>query len=51
MLFEQNSGHAVTSQCDNTIKYPAISAGITMQQSCLKDKVDDRSWFEKLFGD
>lgn len=50
-LFERKTGHAVTSQCDNTINYPAISAGIVMQQSCLKEKVDDRSWFEKLFSD
>jgi len=50
-LFEKKTGHAVTSQCDNTINYPAISAGIIMQESCLKEKVDDRSWFEKLFSD
>ncbi len=50
-LFENKTGHAVTSQCDNTINYPAISAGIVMQKSCLKEKVDDRSWFEKLFTD
>jgi penicillin-binding protein 1B len=50
-LFEKETGHAVTAQCDNTINYPAISEGIVLQQSCLKEKVDDRSWFEKLFGD
>jgi len=50
-LFENTTGHAVTSQCDNTINYPAISAGIVMQKSCLKEKVDERSWFEKLFTD
>ena len=50
-LFEKKTGHAVTSQCDNTINYPAISAGIAMQNSCLKKKVDERSWFEKLFSD
>jgi len=50
-LFENTTGHAVTSQCDNTINYPAISAGIVMQKSCLKEKVDGRSWFEKLFTD
>jgi len=50
-VFEQQTGHAVAAQCDNTANYPAISAGIVMQESCLKKKVDDRSWFEKLFGD
>ena len=50
-LFEQKTGNAVTPQCDNTVRYPAISAGIVIQKGCLKEKVDDRSWFEKLFGD
>lgn len=50
-LFEQKTGHAVLAQCDNTVEYPAISAGIVVQKSCLKKKIDDRSWFEKLFGD
>ncbi|MBL4942095.1 MAG: penicillin-binding protein 1B [Colwellia sp.] len=50
-LFEQKTGHAVGSECEATISYPAISAGIVKQQSCLKEKVDQRSWFEKFFGD
>ncbi len=50
-LFEKKTGHAVTSQCDNTINYPAISAGIIIQKSCLKENNDNRSWFEKLFSD
>jgi len=50
-LFEKKTGHAVTSQCDNTINYSAISAGIVLQKSCLKEKVDARSWFEKIFTD
>tara|TARA_R110002167_G_scaffold34573_2_gene110391 strand:+ start:40422 stop:42767 length:2346 start_codon:yes stop_codon:yes gene_type:complete len=50
-LFETKTGHAVTSLCDNTVNYPAISAGIVMQKGCLQEKVDDRSWFEKLFTD
>lgn len=50
-LFEKKTGHAVTSQCDNTIHYPAISAGIVMQSSCLKENTDVQSWFEKLFSD
>ena len=50
-LFEQKTGRAVISQCDNTINYPAISAGIVVQTSCLAEKVDERSWFEKLFGE
>jgi len=50
ILFEQKTGHAVLAQCDNTVEYPAISAGIVIQESCLKKKKDARSWFEKLFG-
>ncbi len=50
-LFEQQTGNAVTSECDGTITYPAISLGIRLETSCLKEKEDNRSWFEKLFGD
>lgn len=50
-LFEKETGYAVISECDNTTNYPAISAGIIVQKSCLQKKVDDRSWLEKLFGD
>jgi len=39
-LFEKKTGHAVTSQCDETVNYPAISAGIVRQSGCLKEKVD-----------
>ncbi len=50
-LFEQQTGNAVTSGCDDTKSYPAISLGIHLETTCLKAKVDNRSWFEKLFGD
>jgi len=40
----------VTDKCENTIAYPAILAGVTVQKSCLKEKEDNRSWFEKIFG-
>ncbi|WP_159817258.1 penicillin-binding protein 1B [Colwellia sp. 20A7] len=50
-LFEEKTGHAVSDECDNTKAYPAISAGITVKEGCLKEKVDERSWFEKLFSD
>jgi penicillin-binding protein 1B len=50
-LFEKKTGHAVTEKCDNTINYPAISAGISLKQKCLKENKDERSWFEKLFSD
>ena len=49
-LFEKETGHAVTEQCDNTNVYPAIFAGITAKEGCLKEKADERSWFEKLFS-
>jgi len=51
VLFEEETGHAVLTHCENTVEYPAISSGIEIQQSCLKKKRDDRSWFEKIFGD
>ena len=50
-LFEQQTGNAVTNECDGTKSYPAISLGVYLQTTCLKVKVDNRSWFEKLFGD
>lgn len=50
-LFEKKTGNAVTSNCDDTVGYPAISLGIRVQTDCLKEKVDNRSWFEKIFGD
>ena len=50
-LFEKNTGFAVNEQCDNTVSYPAIIAGITSSSRCLKPKEDKRSWFEKLFSE
>jgi len=50
-LFEKKTGNAVTKTCDDTIGYPAISLGIRVQTDCLKEKEDNRSWFEKIFGD
>lgn len=50
-VFETATGHAVTTQCDNTINYPAITAGLVFQEACLQDKTKERSWFERLFGD
>ncbi len=50
-LFEQKTGNAVTEQCANTVLYPAIQAGIIKSKKCLQEKRDNRSWFEKIFGD
>jgi len=50
-LFEQATGNAVTNNCEGTISYPAIAVGIKLQQHCLKVKADNRSWFERIFGD
>ncbi|MEI6893257.1 MAG: penicillin-binding protein 1B [Colwellia sp.] len=50
-LFELETGNAVTDECANTVIYPAVSAGIVTSTSCLQEKVDTRSWFEKIFGD
>lgn len=50
-LFEQQTGNAVSNECEGTIMYPAISIGIKITSNCLKAKEDTRSWFEKIFGD
>ncbi|WP_057832535.1 penicillin-binding protein 1B [Colwellia sp. TT2012] len=50
-LFEQQTGNAVTDDCANTVIYPAVRAGIITSKQCLQEKVDTRSWFEKVFGD
>jgi len=50
-LFEKKTGHAVSAKCADIINYPAISAGIQPKVGCLKEKADERSWFEKLFSD
>ena len=49
-LFEQNTGNAVTADCENTIMYPAVRKTTHTVSSCLKKKVDERSWLEKVFG-
>ncbi len=49
-LFEQQTGNAVAQECANTVIYPAVQAGINRFNSCLQEKVDDRSWFERIFG-
>ncbi len=50
-LFEKQTGNAVTQECANTVLYPAVQAGIKTSKKCLQDKIDNRSWFEKVFGD
>jgi penicillin-binding protein 1B len=49
-VFEKKTGNAVTSDCANTVLYPAILAGITVSEGCLKERVDKKSWLEKLFS-
>ena len=51
ILFEQQTGNAVTDECSNTDIYPAVKDGIVTSKKCLEEKVDHRSWFEKVFGD
>jgi penicillin-binding protein 1B len=48
-LFEQDSGHAVTNNCSQTIEYPAVVAGISITDNCIKER--ERSWLERFFGD
>ena len=50
-LFENKTGNAVTEECANTVTYPAVKAGIIISTQCLQEKEDNRSWFEKIFGD
>lgn len=50
-MFEIKTGHAVSIECENTVNYPAISAGIIKKNGCMKNKEEERSWFEKLFND
>ncbi|MGB0937032.1 MAG: penicillin-binding protein 1B [Colwellia sp.] len=50
VLFEKATGNAVTEKCKNTVRYPAISAGITPSDKCLESKSVIGSWFDKVFG-
>jgi penicillin-binding protein 1B len=49
-LFERGTGNAVTANCQNTVMYPAVKNNTQTVLGCLKKKVDDRSWLEKVFG-
>jgi penicillin-binding protein 1B len=49
-VFEVKTGNAVTSNCANTVTYPAISAGVSISKGCLKERTDKKSWLEKLFS-
>ena len=50
-LFEQQTGNAVTQDCANTVTYPAVQDSIVISKQCLLEKEDNRSWFEKVFGE
>ncbi|PKH85416.1 penicillin-binding protein 1B [Colwellia sp. Bg11-28] len=50
-LFEQQTGNAVTDKCANTVIYPAVRDGIVTSKDCLQEKEDNRSWFERVFGE
>ncbi|NQY88315.1 MAG: penicillin-binding protein 1B [Colwellia sp.] len=50
MVFEVQTGNAVTSHCANTATYPAIVAGLSVNQACLKERIDGKSWLDKLFS-
>ncbi|MBL4900330.1 MAG: penicillin-binding protein 1B [Colwellia sp.] len=49
-LFEVQTGNAVTSNCANTVTYPAISAGVLISKGCLQESTEGQSWLEKLFS-
>ena len=48
--FEQESGHAVVEDCQNTVELPVVNWGLKIQP-CLQKAPKEKSWFEKLFGD
>lgn len=50
-LFEEQTGNAVTDECANTVIYPAVRDGIVTTTKCLQEKEDNRTWFEKVFGE
>jgi penicillin-binding protein 1B len=50
-LFEQQTGHAVTDECANTVIYPAVREGIVTSSKCLQEKEDKRSWLDQVFGE
>ncbi|QBG35739.1 penicillin-binding protein 1B [Litorilituus sediminis] len=50
VLFEQQTGRAVKANCDNTAAYPAVAAGIKIEEGCLQEK-PKMSWLERIFGD
>ncbi|WDE04528.1 penicillin-binding protein 1B [Thalassomonas viridans] len=50
ILFERQSGNAVTEECDNTELYPAIILAIRVNENCLQKRPDTRSWLELLLG-
>ncbi|MEW6981128.1 penicillin-binding protein 1B [Colwelliaceae bacterium 6471] len=49
--FELKTGNAVAQNCANTIEYPTIAQSIVITPDCLQPVKDNRSWFEKIFGD
>jgi penicillin-binding protein 1B len=50
-IFEKKTGNAVTKECANTVIYPAVHDAIVISTQCLQEKEDNRSWFEKIFGE
>ncbi|MDG1752726.1 MAG: penicillin-binding protein 1B [Thalassotalea sp.] len=51
--FESKTGLALGIECPNSITYPAINEGLTLNFSCSEKVIKEkkkRSWFEKLFG-
>ncbi|WP_448565531.1 penicillin-binding protein 1B [Thalassotalea ganghwensis] len=51
--FEQKTSYAVAQSCPNTIKLPAISAGVKLQYDCSEQVSTTKkvkNWLEKLFG-
>jgi len=49
--FEKQSGNAVAENCKNTVVFPAIKLQPTQLSECIQSVKDERSWFEKIFGD
>ncbi len=50
VTFEPETGQAVEENCANTIRYPAVSLGISTTKDCKAQK-GIGAWFEKIFGE
>ena len=50
--FAVDNGQAYSSECQGSVRYPAISAGVINAKVCQQERVvaKKKSWLERLFG-